>query len=82
MGGKRPDQYRIAPGEGTRTDYKWTEDSDDVNLHEEEASRDRARLKGRQMIPPAVPNPVVERQRAREMERERHIHEKEEEEEQ
>ncbi|HET9983648.1 MAG TPA: hypothetical protein VFQ38_08670 [Longimicrobiales bacterium] len=78
MGGKRPDQYRVAPGEGTRTDYKWTEDQDDVDLHEGEASRDKAALKGRQMIPPAVLNPAVERLREKEMERERHIHEEEE----
>ncbi|MBX6362776.1 MAG: hypothetical protein IRZ00_02810 [Gemmatimonadetes bacterium] len=79
MGGKRPDQYRVAPGEGTRTDYKWTEDQSDVDLHASEASRDRAALKGRQMIPPAVLNPVVARRRARELERQRHVHETEEE---
>lgn len=78
MGGKRPDQYRVAPGEGTRTDYKWTEDQDDVDLHEGEASRDRAALKGRQMIPPAVPNPAVERRRDEEARRQQHVHGEEE----
>ncbi len=77
MGGKRPDQYRIAPGEGTRTDYKWTADADGVDLKNQEASRSRKRAKGRQQIPPAVPNPEAERLRARELERQEHIHEDE-----
>ena len=60
-GGKRPDQYQIAPGEATRTDYMWTADADKVDLKNEQASRTGKRAKGRQMIPPAVPNPEVER---------------------
>ncbi len=77
MGGKRPDQYRIAPGEGTRTDYKWTVDADQVDLENEEASKNRARARGRQRIPPKVPNPLAEQVRAAEREREGHIPDKE-----
>ncbi len=75
MGGKRPDQYRIAPGEGTRTDYKWTDDADPVDLKTEDAAKSRAKAKGRQRIPPKVPNPLVEQVRAAEEAREKHIHE-------
>ncbi len=70
MGGKRPDQYQIAPGEATRTDYKWTTDADPVDLKNQDAARNRVRAKGRQNIPPAVPNPEVERLRQRQLERE------------
>ncbi len=75
MGGKRPDQYRIAPGEGTRTDYKWTADADQVDLKNQDAAKSRAKAKGRQQIPPKVPNPLVEQVRAAEAERENHSHE-------
>ncbi len=74
MGGKRPDQYRIAPGEGTRTDYKWTDDADPVDLKNQEASKNRVRARGRQNIPPRVPNPLVERVREAELERQERVH--------
>ena len=74
MGGKRPDQYQIAPGEATRTDYKWTDDAEEVDLKSQEASRNRVRARGRQRIPPKVPNPLAERVRAAEKARERHVH--------
>ncbi len=60
MAGKRPDQYQIAPGEATRTDYKWTADADPVDLQNQKASRSRARARGRQLIPPEVSEPAVE----------------------
>ncbi len=78
MGGKRPDQYRIAPGEGTRSDYKWTEDADPVDLTNQDAARSRARARGRQSIPPKVPNPLAEQVRAAEQERQKHPQEGEE----
>ncbi len=62
MGGKRPDQYQIAPGETTRTDYKWTADADPIDLKNQPAARSRARARDRQLIPPAVPEPGAERQ--------------------
>lgn len=77
MGGKRPDQYRIAPGEGTRTDYKWTDDAADVNLKEGKSSRRKARTHSSQPIAPDVPNPAAEAARADEMQRQKHIHEEE-----
>ncbi len=75
MGGKRPDQYRIAPGEGTRTDYKWTADADPVDLNDENAAKNRVRATGRQNIPPKVPNPLVEQVRAAELVHQEHVNE-------
>ncbi len=74
MGGKRPDQYRIAPGEGTRSDYKWTTDADPVDLKNQDAAKSRVRAKGRQNIPPKVPNPLGEEVRAAELERQERAH--------
>jgi hypothetical protein len=58
VGGKRPDQYQLAPDEAAHTDYKWSE----VDLGTQSAARSRVRARGRQLIPPAVPEPGAERQ--------------------
>jgi len=73
LGARRPNQYRMDPGEGTHTD-KRTADADQADLKNEDAASSRAHAGGRQMIPPSVPNPEVERVRAEELKRQEHLH--------
>jgi hypothetical protein len=53
MGGKRPDQHNLDPGEGKATDYKFRRRAED-GIHETE---DRG---GGQPIKPTVPSPDAE----------------------
>ena len=62
MGGKRPDQHNIDPGEAGATDYKWSEDHLDQGLIAKEkaelASND---VKDREsFIPKSGKNPALE----------------------
>ncbi len=75
MGGKRPDQYQIDPGEAGATDYKGVRRAEDgIAGHVPDKKERKRQARGRGMIPPKVPNPLVEQVRAAEQERQEHIH--------
>ncbi|HEX9107430.1 MAG TPA: hypothetical protein VF832_09380 [Longimicrobiales bacterium] len=64
MGGKRPDQYQISPGEAGATDYKWIRRAEDgIAGHVPDEKEKQRQASGGGLIPPAVPNPEAERLR-------------------
>lgn len=70
MGGKRPDQYAIAPNEGRTTDYKFNpqvthgQDADQPQLREGDKQRLAASQAGDQPFMPDVPAPSAQANRA------------------
>lgn len=67
MGGKRPDQYQIDPGEAGSTDYKFLEPDEGIKTAEkhELASNDRAEEGAHGLIPVTHQNPVAAQLRER-----------------
>lgn len=66
MGGKRPDQHQLDPGEGGATDYKFRRKAED-GLHHQVSDE------GGQPIKPTIPspdanNPVAGRKHAEDVE--------------
>lgn len=69
MGGKRPDQYRIAPAEGGSTDYKRYPESAHGRNQDQDTVGDKQRLAesrqdaAGQPFPPDVPAPGIDANR-------------------
>lgn len=72
MGGKRPDQYRIAPDEAGATDYKTlpNEPKEVQRRDTKRFGRSRSKVREAQPVPPKVLDPAAERAREAELRRE------------
>lgn len=71
MGGKRPDQYNIDPGEAGSTDYKWRHEGRSAGEHivEEDKANLQSNPHDQPMIPEGGVNPALRELRARKHQR-------------